>query len=58
MSADGVHDVDLSVTIANDSDPSNNNYSTSGENKYTWSTWHKGDTICDEDTATVMAMSS
>ena len=59
MSADGVYNVDLSVTIANDSDPSNNNYSTSGENKYTpGAPSTMGDTICDGDTATVMAMSA
>ena len=47
MSADGVYDVDLSVTVANDSDPSNNNYSTSGENKYTpGAPSATGDTIC------------
>ena len=34
MSADGVYDVALNVTVANDSDPSNDNYSTQGENKY------------------------
>ena len=59
MSADGVYDVDLSVTVANDSDPSNNNYATSGENKYTpGAPSATGDTICSGDTATVMGMSA
>ena len=59
MSADGVYDVALNVTVANDSDTSNNNYSTQGENKYTpGAPTASGDTICAGDTATVMAMSA
>ena len=59
MSADGTYDVALNVNVANDGDSTNNNYSVMGENKYTpGAPSATGDTICDGDTATVMAMSA
>ena len=59
MSLDGVYSFDFSITSAVDTDPSNNNLSASGENFYTpGAPSATGDTICDGDTATVMAMSA
>jgi galactitol-specific phosphotransferase system IIB component len=59
MSADGVYDVALNVTLANDSDTSNNNYSTQGENKYTpGAPTASGDTVCAGDTATLSGSSA
>ena len=59
MSLDGVYSFDFSLTSAVDTDPSNNNLSASGENFYTpGAPSATGDTICDGDTATVMAMSA
>ena len=60
MSTDGAtYDVALNVNVANDGDTTNNNYSVSGENLYTpGAPSATGDTICDGDTATVMAMSA
>ena len=59
MSADGVYDVALNVTVANDSDTSNDNYSTQGENKYTpGAPTASGDTVCAGDTATLSGSSA
>ena len=59
MSADGVYDVALNVALANDSDTSNNNYSTQGENKYTpGAPTASGDTVCAGDTATLSGSSA
>ena len=59
MSTDGVYDVALNVTVANDSDTSNNNYSTQGENKYTpGAPTASGDTVCAGDTATLSGSSA
>ena len=59
MSTDGVYDVALHVYLANDSDTTNNNYHTSGENKYTpGAPSTTEDTICDGDATHVMGMSA
>lgn len=59
MSADGVYDVALNVTVANDLDTSNNKYTTQGENKFNpGAPTASEDTVCTGDTATLRGSSA